>query len=239
MFFKLLKIAVFTGLIFFGIKVVMGILFKLMGKTVNEKDLMKYSLIGTVVGVICILMSSKKEGFESEETEEDVEETEETEENIEEEVDEEQEIHTEEGEPSEQDEDLKTEIQGNLQTLLNDMVEKTAEQEEIDSQIEPKPSTNTALVRTKLDDAQNSIEQDKSLATMQPPVEETGFAKAMISPTEEEPRPLPELDDFGGNKYTLKPVEEWLRPNLAEDAMKTGCQCPVYSAFSGANWATV
>ncbi len=246
MFFKLLKVAVIVILIFFSIQIIMSISFKLAGKDINKEDLIKYSLLGTIVGVACILLTNKKEGFENEEETIIVEEPDTETEIIKEEeseqepiVEEEEELQIEEGEPTEQEGDLKADIQGDLQVLLNDMVEKTSEQEELDSIDEPKPSTNTEIIRTELTQSPQAIEQDKVLALDQLPVEDTGYAKAMISVTDEEPRPVPELSDFGENQYTITPVEKWLKPNYAEEAVKPGCQCGVYSAFSGANWATV
>ena len=243
MFFKLLKIAVFIGLIFLVCKISIKMIFKLLKKSLSNKSLMIYSLISSGAIITYVLMSNKKEGFENDEEEESEIETEgeiiTPEESIEEEVEEEQEIQVEEGTPTEQEEDLKKDIQGNLQVLLNDMVNKTAEQEETLSRDEPKPSTNTSQVRTELTQEPQAINDDLKIAENQDDVEDSGFAKAMLSVVDEEPRPLPELSDFGGNIYTIKPVEEWLKPNLAEEAVKPGCQCPVYSAFSGANWATV
>ena len=157
MFFKLLKIAVFIGLIFLVNKISIKVLFKVLGKSLSETNLMKYSLMGSGVVIAYVLLSNKKEGFENDEEDEDIETEVEKEmeadgeiitpeETVQSDVEKEQIIHAEEGEPTEQEEDLKQEIQGNLQTLLNDMVNKTAEQEEIGSQIEPKPSTNTSIV---------------------------------------------------------------------------------------------
>ncbi len=254
MFFKVLKVAAIVILMFFLIKIIMSISFKLVGKDINEKNLIKYSLFGTIIGVAYILLTNNKEGFENEEeiiveepdTEEIVEEPDTEKEIIKEEeleqepiVEEEEELQIKEGKPTEQEGDLKADIQGDLQVLLDDMVKKTSEQKELDLLDEPKPSTNAELIRTELTESPRVIEQDKVLALEQLPVEDTGYAKAMISVAEEEPRPLPQLQDFGGNKYTIKPVEEWLRPNLAEEAVKKGCECGVYSAFSAANWATV
>ena len=208
MLIKLLKVISFIGLLFTINMVLIRMVFRILSK----KYVLMYPIVLTGLVVGYIIYDNKTEDFEPVA------------------------IPTE-GNPIEQEEDLKTDIQTNLKTLLNDMVEKTKEQGEIMSVNEPKPSTNTSLVRTELTREPESIMITKQIAANQIAASDTVAPQAMISMVEEEPRPIEDLRDFVQTKeQTVIPVEDWLKPDYKSAAMKTGCMCPI-SPMWGSNFA--
>lgn len=225
---------------------------------ISEKIKINISLLSTLVCVLLYKCKKKIENFEGEgeedeETltitkqedevvpeedqevvEDEVEEV--AQEDIEEvkEVEEEQEMHIEEGEPTEQDEEIKKNIQGDLQQLLDDMVNEVDTNEMKLELSEPKDTSDTSLMRTELSSENEKVEIAKKIGETQKQIEETAEPQAIIAVTDEEPRPTHDFNDIQ-KKYVLTPVDSWLKKPRRDIAIQKGCHCPNYPAF-GSNY---
>jgi hypothetical protein len=232
---------------------------------ISEKVKINISLLSTIICVILYKCKKKIENFESEDDEgetltiesrdtEDVEELEEDiEENVEEveeveevselediaeveEVEKEQELQAEEGAPTEQDEEIKKNMKGDLQQLLDDMVNEVDANEMKLELSEPKDGSDTSLMRTEISKENEKVEIAKKIGETQQQVEQTAEPQAVTAVTDEEPRPTHDFNDIQ-NKYVLTPVSEWMKKPRRDIAIQKGCQCPNFPAF-GSNYMT-
>jgi len=118
----------------------------------------------------------------------------------------------------------------------------------------PKPSTNESIVTTKgMSDAEKDIEGSKDIAVKQPRVEESSEVMPMPAGLEDRPtsRELAEEQavtlvrkDFPkikkptkeeiAAKYTILPIDQWMKPNSIDIINATSCSCPTIAPWTGA-----
>ena len=164
--------------------------------TFGKDDLKMYTILLTIAVIITMFFNEEeREGFETDET------------------------------LIKQEEGLKEDIQGNLQVLLNDMINKTSESEDTD----PITNTDTSTVRSELSNEQESKITTENIANSQLVVEDTGVPKSMVYVDDEEPRT---------DKNTIMPVSDWLNPQYNKIATQTGCMCPMVPTY-GSNFSEI
>ena len=227
MLLYLIKTIIPIIVLFIVNRIVLGISLK----GVSEEKIIRASIILTgIISILYIFSCGNIEGFEEVENAETAGQTAQIEENVEE----------------------------DLQELLNTIMEKDDTKEDI---IEdgPKPSVNESIVTTEGTSGQEQdIEGSKDIAVKQPHVEET--ADVMPMPTKLEDRPtsrsLAEQQAVATNidkefpqkieqpkqlteqqvqqKYTILPIDQWMKPDAVDIINATSCSCPTVAPWGGA-----
>lgn len=205
MFFKLIKLLIIIAIIF----LITMIILEYFIKTISQKELIRISALLTgVISTIFILSMEKIENFE------------------------ETDIETEEEEVEEQQ--LKEDIKDDLQTLLDDMVEKVNENDIETEESEPQLSSDTSRTRTELSQEKSGISLDNEIAENQKKVEETALPMEIPSSAD---AVISKISQETQNKYTLMKIEDWLKP-MGQRATEIGCSCPNIPAW-GANFMEI
>jgi len=218
MLLYLIKIIALSIILFIINRVVL----KLLLKGVNEDKLVKVSIMLTgIIMVLFILLSCGTiEGFENEEPL--VTDGGDIKRNLEE---------APNAESLAQDEEISENVRDNLQELLNKLQEK---EEELESRLdieEPRPGTNASLVITEgISGEKSAIEETKKMADQQLSVEETAEPEPISK--KQEPRPTTDLEKIQ-NKYTILPIDQWMKPNAVDIINATPCMCPTVAPWGG------
>ena len=201
----LFKTLILLIVLFLIIRVSLAILLK----ELNEDKLVKVSITLTgIIGIFYILMCGNMgyEGFEEVENAQTAEQNKQIEENVEE----------------------------DLQKLLNTVMEKDDAEEDI---IEdgPKPALNSSEVVTEgISDEENKVEESKDIAVRQPQVEESAEPLPMPTEIKEHVDKQDQIDQKIAAKYTIMPIDQWMKADAVDIISATSCSCPSIAPWSGA-----
>ena len=217
MFVYLLKILLSIVLLFS----VITLSLKIMMPTQSEKTIVETSVLMTgLLSILYVLISGsveRMEGFEE----------------------------TPNAEQVAQNEELEKTVESDVQNLLNKVTEQTDTKEDV---IEdgPKPSTNSSIITTEGTSEQPTVAKtDEVIADSAPKVEHTAEPIPEVDATRE-PRPEPQIEakqivavDTRSDitkeiekKYTILPVEQWMRPAARDIISATPCMCPSVSSYN-------
>jgi len=212
MLLYLIKIIVLSIVLFIINRVVL----KMLLKGIRDDKLTKPAIMlsGIVVILIIMFTDGKIEGFETDGGDiiRDLEEA-------------------PNAETKAQDDELEQSVEDNLQELLNKLQEKEEETAAALDIERPRPGTNASLVITEgISGEKAAIEETKRMADQQLSVEETPEAEPM--PIKQEARPLTDLEEIQ-NKYTILPIDQWMKPNAVDIIKAVPCMCPTVSPWEG------
>ena len=215
----LLKIIALAVVMFIINRVVL----KLILKEISDDKIVKVSIIltGIIIILFILLTSSKVEGFEDVETTNggDISR------NLEE---------APNAETLAQDEAITEDVKDNLQDLLNQLQEKEEETNASLDITEPRPSTNSSMVITEgISGQRSAIEETKKMADQQISLQKTAEPEPVS--LRQEPRPTQDTDtadlDKIRNKYTILPIDQWMKPDAIDIINATSCSCPTISPW--------
>ena len=218
MLLYLIKIIALSIVLFIINRVVL----KMLLSGISDDKLTKSSIVLTgIVSILIIILScGRVEGFESEESEPTVTDGGDIQRDLEE---------APNAEIKAQEDELEQNVEDNLQELLNKLQEKEEETKASLDVTEPRPSTNSSVVITEgISGQKAAIEETKKMADRQITVEKSAEPEPM--PQKQTPRPQQDLEEIQ-NKYTILPIDQWVRPDAVDIIKAKGCMCPNYTAF--------
>ena len=206
MIIYLLKTLVLLVVLFIIIKVSLGILLNGM----NENKLVKTSIIMTgIIGIFYVLICGNMGGYEGFE-------------------------EVENAQTAEQNKQIEENVEEDLQKLLNEVMEKDDTKEDI---IEdgPKPVTNSSEIVTEgISDEENKVKESKDIAVRQPQVQESAEPLPMPIEIKEHVDKQEQIDQKIASKYTILPIDQWMKPNSIDIINATSCSCPTIAPWTGA-----
>jgi len=205
MIIYLLKTLVLLVILFLIIRVSLAVLLK----DLNEDKLVKVSISLTgIIGIFYILVCGNMGGYEGFE-------------------------EVENAQTAEQNKQIEENVEEDLQKLLNEVMEKDDTKEDI---IEdgPKPTLNSSeVIIDGISDEENKVEESKDIAVRQPTVEESAEPLPMPTEIKEHVEKQDQIDQKIAAKYTILPIDQWMKPNSIDIINATSCSCPTVAPFSG------